>query len=117
MCEGQDGIQVHHVRKLADLNKPGRPERPPWVHLMSMRKRKPSWPASPAIRTPRGTGYSYHPEIITGERYAGKLARTVGEGAVGKGPEPRAPRRRPTSLEAAGTGNGASATAPVPDPT
>jgi len=40
MCEGHEGLQVHHVRKLADLNKPGRPERPPWVHLMAMRKRK-----------------------------------------------------------------------------
>jgi group II intron reverse transcriptase/maturase len=40
MCEGRDGLQVHHVRKLADLSKPGRPERPPWVHLMAMRKRK-----------------------------------------------------------------------------
>src|SRR5690606_7475940 len=28
MCEGRTGLQVHHVRKLADLNKPGRPERP-----------------------------------------------------------------------------------------
>ena len=36
--------------------------------------------------------------MITGERDAGKLARPVREGAVGKGPEPRAPRRRPTSL-------------------
>ncbi|MFJ2583011.1 reverse transcriptase domain-containing protein [Kitasatospora aureofaciens] len=40
LCEGRDGLQVHHIRKLADLNKPGRPERPPWVHLMAMRKRK-----------------------------------------------------------------------------
>ncbi|NEA56518.1 hypothetical protein G3I60_20820 [Streptomyces sp. SID13666] len=24
MCEGQAGLQVHHVRKLADLNRPGR---------------------------------------------------------------------------------------------
>lgn len=40
MCEGRDGLQVHHVRKLADLNKPGRPERPPWANLMAMRKRK-----------------------------------------------------------------------------
>jgi hypothetical protein len=40
--------------------------------------------------------------MIAGKRYAGKLARTVWEGAVGKGPAPRAPRRRPTSLEAAG---------------
>lgn len=40
MCEGRDGLQVHHVRKLADLNKPGRAERPSWVRLMAMRKRK-----------------------------------------------------------------------------
>jgi hypothetical protein len=40
MCEGRTGLQVHHVRKLADLNKPGRPERPPWAHLMAIRKRK-----------------------------------------------------------------------------
>lgn len=40
MCEGRTGLQVHHVRKLADLNKPGRPERPSWVRLMAMRKRK-----------------------------------------------------------------------------
>ena len=36
--------------------------------------------------------------MTTGERYASKGARTVREGADGKGPEPRAPRRRPTSL-------------------
>ncbi|MFI8281416.1 IS5 family transposase [Streptomyces sp. NPDC085929] len=47
---------------------------------------------------PRGTSDLIHPEKITGERCAGKLARTVREGAVGKGPGPRAPRRRPTSL-------------------
>ncbi len=40
LCEGGAGLQVHHIRKLADLNKPGRPERPSWVHLMAMRKRK-----------------------------------------------------------------------------
>jgi hypothetical protein len=28
------------VRKLADLNKPGRPGRPAWIHLMAKRKRK-----------------------------------------------------------------------------
>ena len=37
--------------------------------------------------------------MIAGKRYAGKLARTVWEGAVGKGPAPRKPRRRPTSLD------------------
>jgi hypothetical protein len=40
MCEDRTGLQVHHVRKLADLTKPGRPERPPWIYLMAKRKRK-----------------------------------------------------------------------------
>jgi hypothetical protein len=40
LCEGKIGLQVHHIRKLADLNKPGRPERPSWVYLMAKRKRK-----------------------------------------------------------------------------
>ena len=40
LCDGRDGLQVHHVRKLADLDKPGRPERSPWIRLMAKRKRK-----------------------------------------------------------------------------
>ena len=39
-----------------------------------------------------------HPKVITGEPVMGKPIRRVREGADGKGPEPRAPRRRPTSL-------------------
>jgi hypothetical protein len=35
-----DGLEVHHLRKLADLNRPGRPDRPTWVHLMAKRRRK-----------------------------------------------------------------------------
>lgn len=40
MCQARTGLQVHHVRKLADLNQPGRPERPKWITLMASRKRK-----------------------------------------------------------------------------
>ena len=32
--------EVHHIRKLADLNKPGRREKPAWIHLMAKRRRK-----------------------------------------------------------------------------
>jgi hypothetical protein len=40
LCGSCTALHVHHVRKLADLDKPGRPERPTWVRLMAKRKRK-----------------------------------------------------------------------------
>jgi hypothetical protein len=40
MCESRVGLQVHHIRELADLDKPGRPEKPTWIRLMAKRKRK-----------------------------------------------------------------------------
>jgi group II intron reverse transcriptase/maturase len=40
VCESQAGLQVHHIRKLADLNKPGRSEPSVWVRLMAQRHRK-----------------------------------------------------------------------------
>ncbi|MEV0186159.1 reverse transcriptase domain-containing protein [Streptomyces sp. NPDC050625] len=40
ICEARTNLEVHHIRKLADLNRPGRRERPMWVHLMAMRRRK-----------------------------------------------------------------------------
>jgi group II intron reverse transcriptase/maturase len=40
ICENTVNLEVHHIRKLADLNKPGRPHKPTWMHLMAMRRRK-----------------------------------------------------------------------------
>src|SRR3982751_778537 len=40
ICEDTENLEVHHIRKLADLNRPGRPEKPAWMHLMAMRRRK-----------------------------------------------------------------------------
>jgi Type II intron maturase len=40
ICEDTVNLEVHHIRKLADLNKPGRREKPIWMHLMAMRRRK-----------------------------------------------------------------------------
>jgi len=40
LCQSSTGLQVHHVRKLADLNRPGQSERPAWIRLMAKRKRK-----------------------------------------------------------------------------
>jgi group II intron reverse transcriptase/maturase len=39
-CQARTGLHVHHVRRLADLDKPGRPDRPDWIRLMAQRKRK-----------------------------------------------------------------------------
>jgi group II intron reverse transcriptase/maturase len=39
ICGDADRVQVHQIRKLADLGKPG-PERPEWMSLMARRRRK-----------------------------------------------------------------------------
>jgi len=40
ICGSTVNLEVHHVRKLADLARPGRRDRPEWMHLMAMRRRK-----------------------------------------------------------------------------
>jgi hypothetical protein len=40
MCGHTGRTAVHHIRKLADLDKPGQPERPTWMTLMAKRHRK-----------------------------------------------------------------------------
>jgi hypothetical protein len=40
ICGHAGKVDVHQVRKLADLGKPGQPHRPPWVALMAKRRRK-----------------------------------------------------------------------------
>jgi len=40
ICEDTAGLEVHHVRKLADVTKPGRRDKPEWMRLMAMRRRK-----------------------------------------------------------------------------
>jgi group II intron reverse transcriptase/maturase len=40
LCGSKDSVEVHHVRKLKDLHKPGRKTRPLWVQVMIARKRK-----------------------------------------------------------------------------
>jgi hypothetical protein len=39
-CGSTEGVQVHHVRKLADLTRPGRAPKPFWQVVMSRRSRK-----------------------------------------------------------------------------
>jgi hypothetical protein len=40
ICQSRTNIEVHHIRKLADLNRPGRRAKPAWMHLMAMPRRK-----------------------------------------------------------------------------
>jgi hypothetical protein len=40
MCGSKENIEVHHIRKLADLDIEGRPEKPAWVKRMAARRRK-----------------------------------------------------------------------------
>jgi group II intron reverse transcriptase/maturase len=40
ICGSREHIEVHHIRKLADLKKRGRRERPRWAQLMAARQRK-----------------------------------------------------------------------------
>ncbi len=40
LCGSQTDIEVHHIRKLADLKQKGRKEKPLWVQVMASRRRK-----------------------------------------------------------------------------
>jgi group II intron reverse transcriptase/maturase len=40
VCGSKEHIEMHHIRKLADLNKEGRREKPLWMKIMISRKRK-----------------------------------------------------------------------------
>lgn len=40
LCGSKKNIEVHHIRKLADLKKKGKSEPPMWVQIMAMRRRK-----------------------------------------------------------------------------
>lgn len=40
LCGATENLEVHHIRKLADLKRPGQKEKPYWARLMAARKRK-----------------------------------------------------------------------------
>ncbi len=40
ICGHVDTVQVHQIRKLADLDRPGQPEQPEWMSIMATRRRK-----------------------------------------------------------------------------
>jgi group II intron reverse transcriptase/maturase len=40
LCESEDNCEVHHINKLADIDRPGQKEKPSWVKRMIARRRK-----------------------------------------------------------------------------
>ena len=87
ICESTMGLEVHHIRKLADLNKPGRRDKPAWMHLMAMRRRKTlviCRRCHEDIHAGRATKPSDSDHWRAG--CGGKLARPVREETDGKGP-------------------------------
>ena len=89
VCDARTNLEVHHVRKLADLSRPGRREKPAWMHLMAKRRRKTLVLCRRCHEDIHAGRATAHSEVITGEQDAGKLARPVREGADGKGPGDR----------------------------
>jgi group II intron reverse transcriptase/maturase len=88
LCGSQAAIEVHHIRALKDLNRPGRRAKPEWVKVMAARKRKTLvlchvchvdvQHGRPRRRTDSARA--------TGEPCARKPASTVRRGADGKVP-------------------------------
>ena len=40
LCGSNEKVEVHHIRKLANLKRPGRAEKPKWMKIMAARRRK-----------------------------------------------------------------------------
>ena len=40
LCGSRVDVEVHHVRRLADLHREGRADKPEWVKVMAARRRK-----------------------------------------------------------------------------
>ncbi|MYC69218.1 MAG: maturase [Gemmatimonadetes bacterium] len=85
LCGSTEQVEVHHVRKLADLNTRGQRDRPLWMQTMAARRRK-------TLVVCRKCHTAIHhgrlaqptPGRVTGEPDAVKAARPVRRGVVEK---------------------------------
>jgi hypothetical protein len=87
VCGSTEKIEVHHVRKVSDLDKKGRKVLPDWAKIMIMRRRKTLVVCKvchTAIHAGKPLPRSRR-DKVTGEPDDGKLSRPVRWGAVGKG--------------------------------
>ncbi len=88
LCGSQDDVEVHHIRALKDLNRPGRAAKPAWVEHMAARRRKTLVVCHVChmditYGRPRRNANSAR---VTGEPCARKPASTVRRGADGNVP-------------------------------
>ncbi len=87
LCGSKERVEVHHIRKLADLEKPGRKGKPVWMKQMAMRRRK----TLVVCRTCHesihaGTSTATFRRKGTGEPRDAKVSRVVREEGNGEGP-------------------------------
>ena len=87
LCGSHERVEVHHIRKLADLEKPGRKEKPVWMKQMAARRRKTlvvCRKCHEAIHT--GTSTATFRKQGLESRMTQKWSRPVREEGNGKGP-------------------------------
>ena len=87
LCGVEETCQVHHLHKLADLNRPGRGKKPPWIKRMAAPAARP-WLSVKSVTRPfiendrSGTSSKHRP---LASRLRSKDSRAVLRGADGKG--------------------------------
>ena len=87
LCGSKEQVEVHHIRKLADLERPGQREKPAWVKQMAARRRKTLVVCRKChedIHAGRSTA-SFR-RNGTGEPRDAKVSRVVREGGNEEGP-------------------------------
>jgi group II intron reverse transcriptase/maturase len=87
LCGSKEKVEVHHIRKLADLEKPGRREKPVWVKQMAARRRKTLVVCRKCHEEIHaGTSTASFRRKGTGEPRDAKVSRVVREAGNGEGP-------------------------------
>src|SRR5579883_1669346 len=86
LCGAEGPVQMHHVRKLADLDRAGRATKATWAKIMIARKRKSLAVCTDCHKDIHAGRYDRpSPAKLTGEPGAVKVASPVRGGAIGKG--------------------------------
>jgi hypothetical protein len=96
LCGATEQVEVHHIRKLADLKAKGRADAPDWQKIMSARRRKTLVVCREChMAIQYGKPTRLPSARVTGEPDDAKVSSPVRRGADGKGAE-RPPRQQPT---------------------